>query len=429
MSVSTPWPGRNTWPRRCTRSSSARDTTTNNLDGSLAASIAAGRGFLDFNREQQAQICEDYYDARFGGSPRHGGTLAELEHFVRSLWSVRGAAWPPGWAVMAAGKARAAAGAKGGAGGAKTAGKPRPKAKPKAPDSGGGACPARDNPCSGRAGPLRLRRRLPAMRCTRGGPAARGATAETHTGIPAGTRRRREREARVLGRRLSLIGEPAADAPRPAAAPQRASAPAAGPEATGAKADSAALPRRRPRLRETRAPHPGLTRARRLSRAERRAGEEALGLDLDARPDPYRGRWPMRLAEQAGAFAFTHGNHIVLGGRAERASARRPVAHPRPRVDPCRAAGGPAAASTATAPVAGSTRPPAQAPDSSTPTDAVPVAGRPRRLCRRGREHRRGLRVRRGGWRRGIRRGTSAMPRSTRYARRSTSSRPAFGTS
>lgn len=67
-----------------------------NLDGSLAASIAAGRGFLDFNREQQAQICEDYYDARFGGSPRFVGTLAELEHFVRSLWSVRGAAWPPG---------------------------------------------------------------------------------------------------------------------------------------------------------------------------------------------------------------------------------------------------------------------------------------------------------------------------------------------
>ncbi|WP_209425140.1 DUF4157 domain-containing protein [Pararhodobacter sp. SW119] len=68
----------------------------NRLDGSLAASIAAGRGFSDFNREQQAQICEDYYDARFGGTPRYGGALSDLEHFVRDLWRLRGAAWPAG---------------------------------------------------------------------------------------------------------------------------------------------------------------------------------------------------------------------------------------------------------------------------------------------------------------------------------------------
>ena len=65
-------------------------------DGSLSASIAAGRGFLSFNREQQAQICEDYHDVRTGGTARYGGTLAELETFVRDLWSQRGQAWPAG---------------------------------------------------------------------------------------------------------------------------------------------------------------------------------------------------------------------------------------------------------------------------------------------------------------------------------------------
>jgi hypothetical protein len=68
----------------------------NRRDGSLAASIAAGRGFLDFNREQQAQLCEDYYDVRGGGTASFGGTLAELEHFVQSLWAARGAPWPAG---------------------------------------------------------------------------------------------------------------------------------------------------------------------------------------------------------------------------------------------------------------------------------------------------------------------------------------------
>lgn len=219
---------------------------------------------------------------------------------------------------MAGGKARAAAGAKGGAGGAKTAGKPRPKAKPKpripgaahsrretvhaaaapAPCACGGDCPR----CGARAAARRANAPQPK-------------TAQASRPPPDAA----EREARILGRRLSLIGEPAADAPRPAAAPHRAPAPTGGPEAAGAKATPAALPRRRPRLRETRAPHPGLTRARRLSRAERRAGEEALGLDLDA-VRIHTGPVAHALAEQAGAFAFTHGNHIVLGGRAERAS-------------------------------------------------------------------------------------------------------------
>lgn len=66
------------------------------LDGSLVASIAAGRSFADFNREQQGQICQDYYLARFGGTPIMGGALPELEHFVRSLWSIRGVSWPVG---------------------------------------------------------------------------------------------------------------------------------------------------------------------------------------------------------------------------------------------------------------------------------------------------------------------------------------------
>ena len=65
-------------------------------DGSLAASIAAGRGFLDFNREQQAQLCKDYFDVRSGGTARYGGTLPDLEQFVQSLWAARGTPWPPG---------------------------------------------------------------------------------------------------------------------------------------------------------------------------------------------------------------------------------------------------------------------------------------------------------------------------------------------
>ena len=66
------------------------------LHGSLGASIAAGAAYSDFNREQQAQICQDYYLARFSGTPVMGGSLADLEHFVQSFWSEVGATWPSG---------------------------------------------------------------------------------------------------------------------------------------------------------------------------------------------------------------------------------------------------------------------------------------------------------------------------------------------
>ncbi len=66
-------------------------------DGSLAASIAAGRSFLDFNREQQAQICDDCYDTRFASTPCFGASPVDLEHFVQRLCSRRGVTWSPGW--------------------------------------------------------------------------------------------------------------------------------------------------------------------------------------------------------------------------------------------------------------------------------------------------------------------------------------------
>jgi hypothetical protein len=60
------------------------------LHGSLAASIAAGATYADFNREQQASIVEDYYRARHGLGLRHGGPAAELEHFVNDYWGRAG---------------------------------------------------------------------------------------------------------------------------------------------------------------------------------------------------------------------------------------------------------------------------------------------------------------------------------------------------
>ncbi len=66
-------------------------------DGSLAASITAGRRFFDFNREQQAQICADYYTlCQDGDSLLITATRAELEHFIRDLWASQSAAWPAG---------------------------------------------------------------------------------------------------------------------------------------------------------------------------------------------------------------------------------------------------------------------------------------------------------------------------------------------
>ncbi|MGD9614582.1 MAG: DUF4157 domain-containing protein [Alphaproteobacteria bacterium] len=65
----------------------------NKLDGSLSASIAAGRTYADFNREQQAMICEDYYRVRHGLGARHGGTASELEHFIADYWGRAGIPW------------------------------------------------------------------------------------------------------------------------------------------------------------------------------------------------------------------------------------------------------------------------------------------------------------------------------------------------
>jgi hypothetical protein len=60
------------------------------LDGSLSASITAGRSYADFNREQQAMICEDYYRVRHGLGAEKGGTASELEHFVADYWGRAG---------------------------------------------------------------------------------------------------------------------------------------------------------------------------------------------------------------------------------------------------------------------------------------------------------------------------------------------------
>lgn len=58
----------------------------NNPYGSLAAAAAAGATFAEFNREQQAQICEDFYCARHGLTVRYHGALADLEYFINDYW-------------------------------------------------------------------------------------------------------------------------------------------------------------------------------------------------------------------------------------------------------------------------------------------------------------------------------------------------------
>lgn len=60
------------------------------LHGSLTASIAAGATYADFNREQQAMICQDYYQLRHGMGAEKGGTGPELEHFVNDYWGRAG---------------------------------------------------------------------------------------------------------------------------------------------------------------------------------------------------------------------------------------------------------------------------------------------------------------------------------------------------
>jgi hypothetical protein len=40
---------------------------------------AAGKHFHDFNREQQAQIAQDYYNDKHGNRTEWGGTVATLQ--------------------------------------------------------------------------------------------------------------------------------------------------------------------------------------------------------------------------------------------------------------------------------------------------------------------------------------------------------------
>ena len=62
----------------------------NRLHGSLSAAIAAGATYADFNREQQAQICQDYYCVTHGLPVRHHGSEADLEYFVNDYWGRAG---------------------------------------------------------------------------------------------------------------------------------------------------------------------------------------------------------------------------------------------------------------------------------------------------------------------------------------------------
>jgi hypothetical protein len=64
-----------------------------NPHGSLAAAAAAGATFAEFNREQQAQICEDFYKEKHGLGARFHGSMQDLEYFVNDFW---GRAMVPG---------------------------------------------------------------------------------------------------------------------------------------------------------------------------------------------------------------------------------------------------------------------------------------------------------------------------------------------
>jgi hypothetical protein len=58
--------------------------------GDLTAARSSGKKFSDFNREQQASICEDYYVVKNGGSAEFGGTEASLDPFIADM---RSGAW------------------------------------------------------------------------------------------------------------------------------------------------------------------------------------------------------------------------------------------------------------------------------------------------------------------------------------------------
>jgi hypothetical protein len=55
--------------------------------GDLTAARANGQLFSDFNREQQASICQDYYRVKNGQAPEHSATEAQLEPFVQDMRS------------------------------------------------------------------------------------------------------------------------------------------------------------------------------------------------------------------------------------------------------------------------------------------------------------------------------------------------------
>jgi hypothetical protein len=53
--------------------------------GDLSQARRQGKHFSDFNREQQAQICEDFYCARHGSPTGYGASLNELEPFIEEM--------------------------------------------------------------------------------------------------------------------------------------------------------------------------------------------------------------------------------------------------------------------------------------------------------------------------------------------------------
>jgi len=57
--------------------------------GDLTAARAAGQHFADFNREQQASICEDYYDVTHGLKPDYGATEPELDPFIADMRALK----------------------------------------------------------------------------------------------------------------------------------------------------------------------------------------------------------------------------------------------------------------------------------------------------------------------------------------------------
>ncbi|MGZ4170219.1 MAG: hypothetical protein ACXVR1_00475 [Solirubrobacteraceae bacterium] len=53
--------------------------------GDLAKAHADGKHYKDFNREQQAQIAEDYYLVTHGRGGYYGGTAETLQPFIDEM--------------------------------------------------------------------------------------------------------------------------------------------------------------------------------------------------------------------------------------------------------------------------------------------------------------------------------------------------------